>query len=150
MDGKHEVRNADIALLENVFAIMQEIRAIEERRAWQKERMTNISQHLSFTGGGGEPRGLDSAYAALSDIEEEHHEKVRQYKRALKRAEGIINGIESLKMRTMVMMLYVEELPAKEVRERLNMSRRRFHAAVEAIEQAENMRSVRWHDADQT
>ena len=45
------------------------------------------------------------------------------------------------------MMLYVEELPAKEVRERLNMSRRRSDAAVEAIEQAENMQSIRWHDA---
>ena len=86
------------------------------------------------------------AYAALSGLEEEHSEKVRQYKRALKQAENIINGIASLRMRTLVMMLYVEDIPAREVRERLNMSRRRFHAAVEAIEQAEDMAHVRWRE----
>ena len=69
---KKIIRNADIALLRDVFFIMQDIRALEERRAWQRDRMSNISQHLSFTGGGGEPKGLDSAYAALSGLEEEH------------------------------------------------------------------------------
>ena len=44
------------------------------------------------------------------------------------------------------MMLYVEDIPAREVRERLNMSRRRFDAAVEAIEQAEDMAHVRWRE----
>lgn len=143
---KKTIRNADIALLHDVFFIMQDIRALEERRAWQRERMSNISQHLSFTGGGGEPKGLDSAYAALSGLEEEHSEKVRQYKRALKQAENIVNGIASLRMRTLVMMLYVEDIPAREVRERLNMSRRRFDAAVEAIEQAEDMAHVKWRE----
>lgn len=71
---------------------------------------------------------------------------MRQYKRALKQAENIINGIASLRMRTLVMMLYVEDIPAREVRERLNMSRRRFDAAVEAMEQAEDMAHVRWRE----
>ena len=57
-----EVKNIDIPLMANILPIMQEVYGIEKRREWQKDRMFNITQHLSgMPGGGGTPKGLDSA-----------------------------------------------------------------------------------------
>ena len=140
-----EVKNKDIPVLKGIMYTMQKVRQLEERAAWEKDRMNNITSHLSFTPrGGGIPSGLDRAFAALSDLEEAHKDEVVRYTKALKRAESIINGIENEQMRTMVFMLYVEQLPLTEVRERLNMSRRLFDAARKAIETANDMESVVW------
>lgn len=142
-----EVKNKDITVLKGIMYTMQKVRQLEERAAWEKDRMNNITSHLSFTPrGGGIPSGLDRAFAALSDLEEAHKDEVVRYTKALKRAESIINGIENEQMRTMVFMLYVEQLPLTEVRERLNMSRRLFDAARKAIETANDMESVVWRE----
>ena len=142
-----EVKNKDIPVLKGIMYTMQKVRQLEERAAWEKDRMNNITSHLSFTPrGGGIPSGLDRAFAALSDLEEAHKDEVVRYTKALKRAESIINGIENEQMRTMVFMLYVEQLPLTEVRERLNMSRRLFDAARKAIETANDMESVVWRE----
>ena len=70
------IRNRDIPLLSDVFYIMQEICQIEQRRDWQRDRMLNITQHLSgMPGGGGVPKGLDEAFSLLSELDEEHEQR---------------------------------------------------------------------------
>lgn len=140
-----DIKNKDIRALQSIMVIMQKVRSLEERAKWEKDRMNNITSHLSFTSRGGSvPSGLDRAFAELSDLEEQHKDEVIRYTKELKRAENIINSIEYESMRIMVFMLYVEQLPLTEVRERLNMSRRNFDAARKAIESANNMESVVW------
>lgn len=140
-----DVKNRDIELLKSILFIMQNVRALEERREWEKERANNVTQHLSFMPrGGGVPSGLDRVFAKLSELEDEHRDKVMTYARELKKAENILNDIQNENMRTFVMMMYVEQIPATEVRERLNMTRRKFLNAKNAVESAECMADVRW------
>ena len=51
MGGKmvRVIRNKDIPLLESVLCTMQNMRALQERRQWQEEQLTNITQHLRPT-----------------------------------------------------------------------------------------------------
>ena len=52
------VKNRDLATLARVRCLMAEVQALEEREAWQRERMTRITQQLGGTGrGGGAGRG---------------------------------------------------------------------------------------------
>lgn len=140
-----DIVNKDIDVLRKIMYTMQQVRSLEERANWEKDRMNNVTSHLSFSPrGGGIPSGLDRAFAALSELEDKHKSEAVRYTKELKHAESILNGIESLEMRTFVMMMYVEQLPITEVRERLNMSRRHFDSARKAVEEAENMRSVVW------
>ena len=121
---QRSIRNRDIPLLQNVYAMMQEIVSLEHRRMWQRERMNNITQHLTgMPGSGGTPKGIDEAFAAISELEEEHKNLVKQYARELKRAERIINAIESGSMRAFVSMMYLDNIPGNEVRQKLNLTR---------------------------
>ena len=53
------IRNRDIPVLADVLAIMQDVRMTEEQKAWQRDRLTNITPHLTgMPGGGGLPKGL--------------------------------------------------------------------------------------------
>ena len=62
------IHNRDIPLLADVLPIMQEICQIEQRRDWQRDRMLNITQHLTgMPGGGSVPKGLDEAILAKLD-----------------------------------------------------------------------------------
>ena len=141
------IRNRDITILQRVIYVMQEIRALEARRLWQKDRMQNITQHLSgMPRGGSGPTGLDAAFAALDELEEEHKERVKEYARELKAAERIINEIPNRNMRIFVTMMYVENIPPGKVRSELNMTERGFRTARHVVEQAEDMASVRWRD----
>ena len=140
-----DIVNKDIDTLKHIMCTMQQVRSLEERAAWEKDRMNNITSHLSFTPrGGGVPSGLDRAFAAISDLEEQHKDEAIRYARELKRAEHILNSIENIEMRTFVVLMYVEQLPMTEVRERMNMSRRHFDAARKAVEDANNMGAVVW------
>lgn len=145
--GNRKIRNRDIPLLQNVYFLMQDIVSLERRMQWQRDRMNNVSQHLSgMPGEGRTPRGLDAAFAALSALEEEHKERVIRYSRELKQAEATINAIENERMRTFVTMMYLDSIPGGEVRLRLNMTRRGFEMAREAVEQAEDMAHVQWRE----
>ncbi len=142
-----KVKNRDIPLLTEVLYIMQAVKGLEERRLWQRDRMLNITQHISgMPGGGGMPKGLDEAISMLSEIDEQHEEKVREYARQLRKAQKIINSIESVTMRTFVMMKYVMDVPDTRIRAELNMSYRGFDRARNAIENAPNMASVAWRE----
>lgn len=141
------VRNRDIPLLADVLPIMQEIRQIELRRNWQRDRMENITQHISGTpGGGGAPKGLDEAFALLSELDEEHEQSCKEYVRRIKAAQDVLNGIQSQSMRTFVIMKYIMDAPDVEIRHELNMSRTAFSRARHSVEDAECMSDVKWRD----
>lgn len=138
------IMNRDIPKLQKVVSLMQDIRALEERRVWQRERMLNITQHLSGMPGSGEPRGLDAAYAALSELETEHQELVKLYVRELKAAERIVNSIGNPTMRTFVTLMYVLDMAPQDVRAELNMTEWGFRRARTTVEQAKGMDRVVW------
>lgn len=141
------IRNRDIPLLADVLPIMQEICQIERRRDWQRDRMTNITQHLSgMPGGGGVPKGLDEAFALLSELDEEHERRCKEYVRQLRAAQRILNGIESRSMRTFVIMKYVMDVPDTDIRDELNMTRTGFNRARRCVESAECMAAVKWRE----
>lgn len=140
------VMNADIPLLARVYEIMQDVVSMEEKCEKLDARKVNITQHLSWAAGGGERHGFDDVIAMIDEIQERHRLQVRQYIRELKRAEDIINGIESASMRTFVMAKYVDKLPDTEIRERLNMTRRSFDNAKHAVESVRCMADVRWRE----
>lgn len=140
------IKNRDIPRLQRVVSLMQDIKALEERMLWERERMVNITQHLSWAPGGGAQRGLDAAYAALSGLEEEHQKMVQAYARELKRTERVLNGIGNPRMRTFVALMYVLDRPPGEVRSELNLTEWGFRRARQAVEQAKSMERVIWRD----
>lgn len=142
-----EVRNRDIPLLSEILYIMQDICQIEYRRDWQHDRMYNITQHLTgMPGVGGLPNGLDEAFALLSEIDEEHEARCKEYVRQLRKAQNILNGIESRTMRTFVVMKYIMNVPDVNIRDELNMTRRGFDRARRAVEEAPSMEAVKWQE----
>ena len=145
--GPVKIQNKDIPLLADVFCIMQDIKQIEQRREWQQDRMFNITQHLTgMPGGGGSPRGLDEAFAILSEIDDEHKQRCKEYARQLRKAQKILNSIESRSMRTFVTMKYVMDAPDTEIRQALNMTRRGLERAKRSVETASCMAAVKWQE----
>lgn len=141
------IKNRDIPLLSRVLCVMQDVCSLEKRCEWQRDRMFSITQNLSgMPGGKGMPTGFDAAFAAIDGINEEHREQIAAYTRELKAAEKIINSIPSRTMRTFVTMLYIENIPAVTVQRELNMTRRGFENARNAVEQAQDMASVVWRE----
>ena len=142
------IRNRDIPLLSRVYYIMQAVCQTERLRQWQKERMFSITATLTGMPGasGGVPKGYDSAFAALSELDEAHETKIMEYSRELKRAERILNGISSITMRTFVMMRYVMDMSNNDIMRELNMSRRGFERACKCIEDAQDMGHVVWRE----
>ncbi len=147
-DGKDAtvVRNKDIPLLASTLSIMQEIYQIEQRREWQKDRMLNITQHLTGMPGSRSPRGLDDAFADLSELDYEQEKECRGYARQLRKIQKILNSIESHTMRTFVDMKYVMFVSDAEIRKELNMTRRGFDRARSCIESAPCMAAVKWQE----
>ena len=116
------IRNKDLILLSRVLCIMQDVCSLEKRMAWQYDRMFGVTAHITgMPGGKGAPSGFDAAFAA-------------------------INSIPSRTMRTFVVMLYVDNLPATTVRRELNMTEYGFTRARNAVEQARDMQSVVWRE----
>ncbi|MBP3690898.1 MAG: hypothetical protein J6I74_06190, partial [Schwartzia sp.] len=104
-------------------------------------------QHLTGTpGGSGMPKGLDEAFALLSEIDDEHKQRCKSYVRQLRKAQKILNGIESHTMRVFVVMKYVMDAPDTEIRKELNMTRRGFERARDSVENAPCMEAVKWQE----
>lgn len=58
-----KIRNRDIPVLQDVIYVMQEVRVLEIRRQWQRERMYSITQHLTgMPKQQGEHGGLEAAF----------------------------------------------------------------------------------------
>lgn len=141
------VYNRDIPLLAEVLSVMQAICQIERRRDWQRARMTHITQNVTgMPGGGGSSRGLDEAFSVLDELDHEQQAECRDYVRQLRRAQKILNGIGSQKMRTFVVMKYVMGCSDNEIRNELNLTRRGFDRARRSIESAGDMASVKWQE----
>ena len=141
------IRNRDIPLLAGILCIMQDICMVERRREWQHERLTNMTPHLTgMPGGGGIPKGLEDAFAVISELEEDQAKKCREYSDMLKKAEKILNGITNGGMRTFVEMKYVYDIADSDIRKELNMTRRGFDRAKKCVEEAPNMAAVKWQD----
>ena len=142
-----KVQNRDIPILARVLTAMWDATNIEEMRGWIRERMYNITQHLSgIPGGGSQPKGLDDTFAKLSELDEEHREKCRVFVKELEAAETILNNIQSPTMRTFVVMKYVMDIPNTKIMQQLNMSEWRFNQARACIEQAADMEHVDWKE----
>ena len=141
------VKNKDILLLQEVPMLQVDIVSLEQRKNWERARMDNITQHLSaFSGGGGNRIGMDETLSDIEELEEKHRSLIKQYTRAIRRAERIINGIASHQMRTLVTLLYLDNVPDRAVQALLHMSRWTFENARKTVEEAPNMESVKWYD----
>ena len=142
------VMNADIIRLQRVRAVMQEVERLESRMQWERERMQHITQSINGMPGrkGGVPSGLDEVFAELSELEERHKNQLKRYTIEMNRAERIIGAIESVNMKAFVTMMYLENQKYEDVRTKLNMSRRGFENARNAVEGAKSMENVKWHD----
>lgn len=140
------VKNKDIKLLQEVRFIQLDIVSLEQRIQWERQRMNNITQQLSAAHGGGNPYGMDDAFANISETEERHRTLVNQYTKVVKKAERILKGIASHQMRTMVTMLYMDNVADSAVQSVLHMSRWAFENARSAVENADCMAAVKWND----
>jgi len=145
-EGPVVVRNHDIPLLAEVLPVMQLIGQTETLRDWQRARVLHITANLTGMPRGGGAAGLDDAVAAMDELDREQHLAVREYAMHLRRAQRILNGIESRTMRSFVMMKYVMGLPDAEVQRELNMTRRGFDRARRSVEDAQDMASVKWQE----
>lgn len=142
-----KIKNRDILRLSNVMYAMQDVVSLEQRRAWQHDRMFSLTQNLSgMPGGKGKASGFDSLYAAVAKLDEEQRLQISAYMEELREAEKIINGIHSRTMRTFVLMMYVDCLPPETVREELNMTDWGFRKARESVENAPDMQQVAWQE----
>ena len=141
-----KIANRDIPLLREVLPIMQNINQTERLREWQSERMTKITAGLSGMPGGGGRKGLDDALSVLDELERNQIKACSEYGRILRRAQGVLNQIQSISMRAFVMMKYVMGIPDAEIRRELGMTRRGFERALRAVQNAPDMASVKWQE----
>lgn len=141
----HIVRNRDIAILEQVKCVMQELYMAQERLDWQRAQMFKITSRYGGVGGGrGAPRGLETAVAALEESDERYLALFVKYRDELKAADAILDGIHSRSMRTFVEMKYMYKKPNRDIMEALGMTDYAFRSAREAVERAVDMAHVQW------
>jgi len=138
------IRNLDIPILQEVMGCMQGVKQAEQRRQWQKDRLTRMTQSLTGMPGGGGPKGLDSAIAAMDELSREEVAAYTDYVTQLRLAERILNEIPSVQMRSLVTLKYVMNRPDREIRDALAMTRGAYERTKRRIEQAERMTKVEW------
>lgn len=145
--GSIVVNNRDIPKIEKVLCIMREMKEIEKRIDEIYERMTNTTQHLSpLPRSGQPPAGMEIAFGKIDEWQEKSRNRMNEYMDVLEEAEEILNGIGNYKMRLMVMLKYMQNAPNREIKEALGMSEWEFRKAKECIENARDMKSIRWKD----
>lgn len=141
-----KINNRDLPLLHEVLAVMQIINTTEQQREWQYARMLKITASLSGMPGGGDRKGLDDAMGVLDELGRDQIRECREYARLLRRAQRVLNGIESRSMRAFVLMKYVMGISDAEIRRELGMTRRGFTRAIHAVQDAPDMAAVKWQD----
>lgn len=147
MEKERPIKNRDIPVLSRVFYTMQEIVSIEQRCAWQRDRIFSITQNLSgMPRGGGNKGGIDNALVAIETLQERQRLMMCTYVRELRKVEHILNSIESLSMRAFVTLMYVDQLPHISVRGELGMTEYGFNRARDAVESAVSMQHVVWRE----
>lgn len=139
------VKNRDIIPLSRALAVIQNMRAIEEKRRWQRDRLLNVTHKITgLPGGGGVPHGLEAAFAEISELDDEYAEECRMYIRTLREIEAILSGIESETMLAFVTKKYVFGEPNAAIMRDLDMTRIEFERACDRIEEARDMAHVFW------
>ena len=141
-----KINNRDIPVLRDVLAVMQSVNRTEQLHEWQRGRMVKITASLTGMPGGGERKGLDDAVSLLDELGRDQIRECREYGQHLRRAQRILNAIESRSMRAFVMMRYVIGVSDAEIRRELGMTRRGFSRAVRAVQDAPDMASVKWQE----
>lgn len=142
-----QVWNRDINTLASVMYAMQDILRIEDMQQWQQERMTNISARIGGTfGGNGTAKGLDEAFAKLSELDEEYAIMCKNYVDITREANKILHGITNPNMKSFVILKYMMNMPDIKVRKELNMTRRALEQAKECVENAACMADVEWKE----
>lgn len=137
--------NRDIPILSRIFYVMQDIRSLQHRSDFNTEQLYSTTKRLTgMPGGGGMPHGFDAILGELEEVNHEYGEMIARYVAELKQAEKILNGIEKREMQTFVRALYVDQLAQTEVMRELEMTEYQFAKARKCVEEAENMRSVKW------
>lgn len=149
MSGVRTIKNRDVFFLARVSHAMEEIEHLENRRQWERDRRTNITQHLSWTHGGGAKGGAEESMEAISELEEKHEEKVREYRKMVREAEAILMRVPDGKLRILVSMAYYEQAPEKEIRREFRVSHYLLTQAEALIEAAESMEKVDWESVSQ-
>lgn len=141
------VKNKDLVTLSRVKAMEAEIQALEEREAWQRERMQKITATLTgVPGGGGGKRGMDDALSALEELENDHKRLIKSYTRLVRKAEGALCRVQSQEIRAIVRLCYMDGATDRSAWEALGITRYRLESAKRAIESAESLEAVRWAD----
>ena len=139
------VRNRDLPLLTCVRYTMQDIRMLEEKRDWTRERLERVTSGLSgMPRGGGGPHGMEEGFEKLADLDRRHAKKLRQCEKELDTAERLINSVESRPLRTFISMVYLRGMTREDVSAELNLTEWEYRKMKERVEGAERLRDVKW------
>ena len=139
------IRNADIEAISRVIYLMQDIKILEERRDWTRDRLHRLTRGLSgMPRGGGGPQGMDDTFAKLSEMDDRHLAMMQRFTQELTHAEWRINTIPDPRMRTFVTMVYMLHAGKNQVMRELNLTEWDYRTAKEAVERAESMEKVPW------
>lgn len=146
MGGQGKRKNRDIALLEKVKDMEAEMEALERKLQWQRDRLKQVTRYIASGPRGAGQCGMDEVMATLDELERDYREKVKTYRKELRRGERILNGIESQQMRLFVRLMYMDKQNPGDVRKKMGLSRWSFNAARDSVENAECMAAVKWYD----
>lgn len=136
--------NRDIANLRRVPCIMADIEALERRIRWERDRMTNITTHLSLCSGGRGRMGIDDALSAIYEIDGEHKQLCERYRAELKNARDIMARVPNGKQKTAIWLYYVEREKAETIRRKLKISDWKWRDFIRRIETVDAMEKVAW------
>ena len=139
------IRNKDILEIQAIPQLMLEIVSLERRIEWERARMKNTTQRFNaLPRGGGVNRAMETAEAEIDDAERQHSALKKQYAARIKKAEAVLAGIENSRMRTLVRLLYLDGISPSAVQGVMQFGRYAFENARAAIEEADDMKSVKW------
>lgn len=146
-ETRKEINNRDIAVLGEVMALMHEVKRLENQLLTQRESMFHITQKLNdMPTGKGMHRGIDDLLARYNELELRLLDTQTEHMDKLKQQQRIIDGIESVRMRAFVCMVYVENCSKADVMRELQMSDWQYRSARDSVEQASSMRTVVWRE----
>ena len=139
------IRNKDVLEIQAIPQLMLEIVSLERRIEWERARMKNTTQRFSaLPRGGGVNRAMETAEAEIDDAERQHSALKKQYTARIKKAEAVLAAIENSRMRTLVRLLYLDGISPSAVQGVMQFGRYAFENARAAIEEADDMKSVKW------
>ena len=141
------VRNRDIIALDKAQSLLEEARALEEKRNQLKDLRLKATGSMSGMPRGGKARALDEIIAEIDELDEKYRQKLRLYLREQKRVDTIMESIESVTMRAFVRLMYVEKQSKTSIKNELKMQEWDYRQARKTIENARDMAHVPWRES---